>query len=170
MFGRKKWQPFIKTMMVAHRVSSRVCENPCEPTELLHCLRLVGFSGQLDGNMDNAEWCTSFFDLRGGYGLYVQCVEALLTSVFCSRAILVQGLTLEFSVASAPLDGTRRPGLARPVLCQVHGRHTRTTYSGPLRHPFPMPAGPSKPTSVHTPYPSRTCSQKVVRGKKTSNM
>ena len=65
--------------------------------------------------------------------LNVQCVEALLTSVllfknrFGSRAH-----PWEFSVASTPLDGTRRPGLARPVLCRVHGRHTRTTYSGRL--------------------------------------
>ena len=68
-------------MMVGHRTSSRVSENPCGPAELLHCPHLTGFCWQLDGNMENAKWRTLLFDLRGGYGLYVHCVEALLTSV-----------------------------------------------------------------------------------------
>ena len=68
-------------MMVGHRTSSRVSENPCGPAEILHCPHLTGFCWQLDGNMENAKWRTLLFDLRGGYGLYVHCVEALLTSV-----------------------------------------------------------------------------------------
>ena len=41
---------------------------------------------------------------------------------------------LEFSVAlrAALLDGRCRPGLAGPVPCRVHWRHTRSTYSGRL--------------------------------------
>jgi len=77
--------------MVGHPVSSRVYENSCEPTELLRCLRLSEFCLQLDGNMENAEWRTSLFDLRGGYGLYVPCVEALLMSVCANFTHLKSG-------------------------------------------------------------------------------
>ena len=41
--------------------------------------------------MDNAEWCALPFDPRGGYGLYVQCVETQLIPLCASFVPLKSG-------------------------------------------------------------------------------